>query len=824
MEVSVLEIHLEKLLKLGGAMLESGRQFCSHSKSFASGIQDLSQNSSGDTLMSGCLEKFSKSLNRMMEQQQELLETAQQSLKQQLQTLVKEDIKHFKETRKEFERGSEGLASALHHNAEVPRRRHHEAEDAVVTLKAARTTFRNRALDYVLQDLTQDDDVPEIQAEPGQVVMEGYLRWFSIQNSQLVYQKKAKDGLTVVVEDLRLCTVKLCPDHERRFCFEVVSPSKSCLLQADSERHLQAWMCAVQSSIASAYNEDYPESPGQPLERSTSLSATLQSPSSRKLRGGVDKQVVDQVQRLEGNAQCCDCREPAPEWASINLGITLCIESLGVHFSKVRSLTLDAWEPELVKLMSVLGNRVINQIYEARVEEMNMKRPQPGSSRLACLFLKRGANMNAVDGEGKDPLGIAIDSANADIVTLLRLAKMREAELALGQSADLLLKPPTQQLEKMLPLEDPPDGGWGWMVVLAGFLANSLTFGVLRSLGALSEGLVGAFEATTAQVSWVTGITLATKQFASNRRSLAVGLALTGNGLASFAFSPLLRLVADHLAWRGTLLAASALTLHLVPGGALLRPLALRGDPPKLTALFDLGLFAQRGFGAFVLGTALLAAGYFVPYVHLDAYGRALGMGAYRAAFVVSLAGLADALARLLAGCVADRHLLPPVYLLVAFNTLVGVSLLFFPASSASEASLLALALLYGASAGSFATLAFGVLPELVGVGRVVNATGLCMMSMSASCGTKLETSLPRSWLGGALSSVPVWSSLPFPPPRLMLQPPAGQDARCCGASETSPPHDGQETFGNMKDIPHSSLQGLPAMPITAKPTRMMGV
>uniref|UniRef100_A0A674J2J9 Arf-GAP with coiled-coil, ANK repeat and PH domain-containing protein n=1 Tax=Terrapene triunguis TaxID=2587831 RepID=A0A674J2J9_9SAUR len=37
------------------------------------------------------------------------------------------------------------------------------------------------------------------------------------------------------------------------------------------------------------------------------------------------------VQRLEGNAQCCDCREPAPEWASINLGITLCIECSGIH-------------------------------------------------------------------------------------------------------------------------------------------------------------------------------------------------------------------------------------------------------------------------------------------------------------------------------------------------------------------------------------------------------------------------------------------------------------------------------------------------------------
>lgn len=35
-----------------------------------------------------------------------------------------------------------------------------------------------------------------------------------------------QDSLTVVVEDLRLCSVKPCEDIERRFCFEVVSPTK----------------------------------------------------------------------------------------------------------------------------------------------------------------------------------------------------------------------------------------------------------------------------------------------------------------------------------------------------------------------------------------------------------------------------------------------------------------------------------------------------------------------------------------------------------------------------------------------------------------------
>lgn len=39
-----------------------------------------------------------------------------------------------------------------------------------------------------------------------------------------------QDQPTVVVEDLRLCTVKNNADNERRFCFEVVSPSKwACL-------------------------------------------------------------------------------------------------------------------------------------------------------------------------------------------------------------------------------------------------------------------------------------------------------------------------------------------------------------------------------------------------------------------------------------------------------------------------------------------------------------------------------------------------------------------------------------------------------------------
>lgn len=77
-----------------------------------------------------------------------------------------------------------------------------------------------------------------------------------------------------------------------------------------------------------------------------------------------------------GNEKCADCGSPDPQWASINLGITLCIEcsgvhrSLGVHITKVRSITLDAWEPEILKVMAELGNSVVNQIYESEVHEV----------------------------------------------------------------------------------------------------------------------------------------------------------------------------------------------------------------------------------------------------------------------------------------------------------------------------------------------------------------------------------------------------------------------------------------------------------------------
>ncbi|XP_041695933.1 arf-GAP with coiled-coil, ANK repeat and PH domain-containing protein 2 isoform X5 [Coregonus clupeaformis] len=471
-DVGELESKLDKLVKLCIGMIDAGKAYNTANKQFVNGIHELAASSTKDEVIESSLTKFAESLQEMINYHTILFDQAQRSIKTQLLTFVKEDLRKFKEAKKQFDKVSEEKDAALTKNAQAPRNKQHEVEEATNILTATRKCFRHIVLDYVLQinvlqskrrseilksmlsfmyahltffhqgydlfselqplmkqlggqldqlvvdaakekrdmeqkhstiqqkDFSNDDTKLEynVDADNG-IAMEGYLfkrasnafktwnrRWFSIQNNQLVYQKKFKDNPTVVVEDLRLCTVKHCEDIERRFCFEVVSPTKSCMMQADSEKLRQAWIKAVQNSIATAFREQGEDA--EKLDRKSSTSTgSLDSggePKEKSLKG---ENALQRVMVIGGNACCCDCGQPDPRWASINLGITLCIQcsgihrSLGVHFSKVRSLTLDSWEPELLKLMCELGNGVINQIYEARREELGARKPRPADPR-----------------------------------------------------------------------------------------------------------------------------------------------------------------------------------------------------------------------------------------------------------------------------------------------------------------------------------------------------------------------------------------------------------------------------------------------------------
>ena len=102
-------------------------------------------------------------------------------------------------------------------------------------------------------------------------------RFFSIESGLLMNVKRGRPRASWPSLELRLCSVKISESTERRFSFEVISPSKwvDCkilfspltgayrmfVLQAESEQDLLDWMQSLQFAIATAIQAKYPARP-----------------------------------------------------------------------------------------------------------------------------------------------------------------------------------------------------------------------------------------------------------------------------------------------------------------------------------------------------------------------------------------------------------------------------------------------------------------------------------------------------------------------------------------------------------------------------------
>ncbi|KAL6601773.1 hypothetical protein ACP70R_006089 [Stipagrostis hirtigluma subsp. patula] len=229
-------------------------------------------------------------------------------------------------------------------------------------------------------------------------------RWFSSHYHGGVHDEKSVARHTV---NLLTSTIKVDADQsDLRFCFRIISPTKNYTLQAESAMDQLDWIEKITGVIASLLSSQSPErhlvqSPkGSGHHRTASESSSFSSSTElehsisedcmleKNLGSGYfehsarvaqhhrpsmkpDKP-IDLLRKVVGNNICADCGAAEPDWASLNLGVLLCIEcsgvhrNLGVHISKVRSLTLDVrvWEPSVINLFQSLGNTFANTVWE----------------------------------------------------------------------------------------------------------------------------------------------------------------------------------------------------------------------------------------------------------------------------------------------------------------------------------------------------------------------------------------------------------------------------------------------------------------------------
>ncbi|NXK92729.1 ASAP1 protein, partial [Formicarius rufipectus] len=162
---------------------------------------------------------------------------------------------------------------------------------------------------------------------------------------------------------LNLLTCQVKPNGDDKRCFHLVSYNRVFLFRAKDEQDCVMWMSVLSRS------------------REEALNVAFSKPRGRKgsSREELTRTIIGEVRGMPGNRECCDCSAPDPSWLSINLGILLCSEcsgihrEMGVHISRIQSLSLDKLATSELLLVRNIGNSHFNNVMEANLHNFSLK-------------------------------------------------------------------------------------------------------------------------------------------------------------------------------------------------------------------------------------------------------------------------------------------------------------------------------------------------------------------------------------------------------------------------------------------------------------------
>uniref|UniRef100_A0A2H1WAI5 SFRICE_008312 n=1 Tax=Spodoptera frugiperda TaxID=7108 RepID=A0A2H1WAI5_SPOFR len=178
----------------------------------------------------------------------------------------------------------------------------------------------------------------------------------------------ADENKTPARVNLLTCQIKVAAEDKR--AFDLVSYNRTYHFQADDENEQRAWTSVLVNCKEGALMRAFHQQAGEPNDSGHSLL-------------DLQRSIIRAVRAMPGNQVCCDCGSTNdPTWLSTNFGIIVCIEcsgshrELGVHISRIQSLTLDRLSTSQLLLARHMGNQMFNEIMENTLDERDKLTPE----------------------------------------------------------------------------------------------------------------------------------------------------------------------------------------------------------------------------------------------------------------------------------------------------------------------------------------------------------------------------------------------------------------------------------------------------------------